>query len=68
MISHLGAMLSLVAGATDSQRRLGWPAVGLAFLGDGSSSTGDTHETLNLASLFSLPVVFVIEKIGRAHV
>lgn len=61
MISHLGAMCSNVIGATDSQRRFGRPAVGFAFFGDGSSSTGDVHETLNLASLLSLPVVFVIE-------
>jgi 2-oxoisovalerate dehydrogenase E1 component len=61
MISHLGAMLSVVAGGTDSQRRLGRPAVGFAFFGDGGSSTGDVHETMNLASLLSLPVIFVIE-------
>ena len=61
MISHLGAMLSVVAGTTDSQRRLGRPAVGFAFFGDGASSTGDVHETMNLASLLSLPVIFVIE-------
>ncbi len=67
MISHLGAMLPLVAGATDAQRRLGRPAVGLAFLGDGSSSTGDVHETFNLASLLSLPVVFVIENNRYAY-
>ena len=67
MISHLGAMLSNVAGATDSQRRFGRPAVGFAFLGDGSSSTGDTHETLNLASLLSLPVLFIIENNRYAY-
>ena len=67
MISHLGAMLSNVAGATDSQRRFGKPAVGFAFFGDGASSTGDVHETLNLASLLSLPVVFVIENNGYAY-
>ena len=61
MISHLGAMLSVVSGMTDSQRRLGRPAVGFAFFGDGASSTGDVHETMNLASLLSLPVIFVIE-------
>lgn len=61
MISHLGTMLSTVAGVTDSQRRLGRPAVGFAFFGDGGSSTGDVHETMNLASLLSLPVLFVIE-------
>ncbi len=67
MISHLGAMLSNVAGATDSQRRLGRPAVGFGFFGDGSSSTGDIHETLNLASLLSLPVLFVIENNRYAY-
>jgi 2-oxoisovalerate dehydrogenase E1 component len=67
MISHLGIMLSNVAGATDSQRRLGRPAVGFAFFGDGSSSTGDVHETMNLASLLSLPIVFVIENNGYAY-
>lgn len=67
MISHLGAMLSNVAGATDSQRRFGRPAVGFAFFGDGASSTGDVHETLNLASLLSLPVIFVIENNGYAY-
>ncbi len=67
MISHLGVMLSTVAGTTDAQRRLGRPAVGLAFFGDGASSTGDVHEALNLASLLSLPVVFVIENNGYAY-
>lgn len=67
MISHLGAMLSTVLGSTDSQRRLGRPAIGFAFFGDGGSSTGDIHESLNLAALLSLPVVFVIENNGYAY-
>jgi 2-oxoisovalerate dehydrogenase E1 component len=67
MISHLGAMGGAVLGMTDSQRRLGHPAVGFAFFGDGGSSTGDVHECLNLASLLSLPVVFVIENNGYAY-
>jgi 2-oxoisovalerate dehydrogenase E1 component len=67
MISHLGAMCGPVLGATDSQRRLGRKAVGFAFFGDGSSSTGDVHEALNLASLMSLPVVFIIENNGYAY-
>jgi 2-oxoisovalerate dehydrogenase E1 component len=67
MISHLGIMCSTVAGATDSQRRQGRPAVGFAFFGDGASSTGDVHESMNLASLMSLPVVFVIENNGYAY-
>ena len=67
MISHLGIMVSNVVGATDSQRRLGRPAMGFAFIGDGSSSTGDMHESLNLASLLSLPVLFVIENNRYAY-
>jgi 2-oxoisovalerate dehydrogenase E1 component len=67
MISHLGVMLGTVLGATDSQRRAGRPAVGFAFFGDGSSSTGDIHEALNLASLLSLPIVFVIENNRYAY-
>ncbi|HEX3728851.1 MAG TPA: thiamine pyrophosphate-dependent enzyme [Opitutaceae bacterium] len=67
MISHLGAMLGPVLGSTDSQRRLGRKAVGFTFFGDGASSTGDIHEALNLASLLSLPVVFVIENNRYAY-
>ena len=67
MISHLGIMLSNVIGAVDSQRRLGRPAVGFAFFGDGSSSTGDVHESLNLAAVLGLPVVFVIENNRYAY-
>jgi 2-oxoisovalerate dehydrogenase E1 component len=67
MISHLGAMLGPVLGTTDSQRRFGRPAVGFTFFGDGASSTGDVHEALNLASLLSLPVIFVIENNRYAY-
>jgi 2-oxoisovalerate dehydrogenase E1 component len=67
MISHLGTMLSNIVGATDSQRRFGRQAVGFTFFGDGGSSTGDVHETLNLASLIDAPVVFVIENNRYAY-
>jgi 2-oxoisovalerate dehydrogenase E1 component len=67
MISHLGAMLGPVLGMTDSQRRFGRPAVGFAFFGDGGSSTGDVHESMNLASLLSLPIVFIIENNRYAY-
>jgi 2-oxoisovalerate dehydrogenase E1 component len=67
MISHLGAMLSNVLGSTDSQRRQGKKAIGFTFFGDGGSSTGDIHESLNLASLLSIPVLFVIENNKYAY-
>ena len=43
------------------------PAVGFAFIGDGSSSTGDVHESLNLAALLELPILFVIENNRYAY-
>lgn len=67
MISHLGAMMGPVVGMTDSQRRLGRPAVGFAIFGDGGSSTGDIHEALNLASVWSVPVVFIVENNRYAY-
>jgi 2-oxoisovalerate dehydrogenase E1 component len=67
MISHLGAMLSNVLGATDAQRRQGHAAVGFAIFGDGGSSTGDVHETMNLASVIGAPVVFVVENNRYAY-
>ncbi|MEO6992819.1 MAG: thiamine pyrophosphate-dependent enzyme, partial [Lacunisphaera sp.] len=67
MISHLGIMLSNVIGSTDSQRRLGRPAVGFTFFGDGASSTGDIHESLNLAAVLSVPVIFIIENNKYAY-
>jgi 2-oxoisovalerate dehydrogenase E1 component len=67
MISHLGIMVSNVVGALDSQRRFGRPAMGFAFMGDGSSSTGDVHESMNLATLLDLPVLFVIENNRYAY-
>lgn len=67
MISHLGAMLSNVIGATDSMRRQGHDSVGFTFFGDGGSSTGDIHECMNLSSLISAPVLFVIENNRYAY-
>ncbi len=67
MISHLGKMSSNVMGGTDSQRRKGLKAVGLTFYGDGASSTGEIHETLNFASVLNLPIVFVIENNKYAY-
>ncbi len=67
MISHLGAMISHVSGLTDAQRRAGTPAVGFGLFGEGASSTGDIHETLNLAALLHLPVLFIIENNRYAY-
>ena len=61
MISHLGGMLSTVVGATWSAQRLGENVFGLAVIGDGGSSTGAFHEAVNLASVFQVPMIFLIE-------
>jgi 2-oxoisovalerate dehydrogenase E1 component len=61
MISHLGKMPSLVVGATWSARRAGEQVFGLAVIGDGGSSTGEIHESLNVASVHKVPVLFLIE-------
>jgi 2-oxoisovalerate dehydrogenase E1 component len=61
MISHLGAMLPVACGlglATQLKRE---PRVAAAFTGDGATSEGDFHEALNLAAVWKLPVLFVIE-------
>ena len=61
MISHLGKMLSMVVGATWAARRNGEEVFGLAVIGDGGSSTGEFHESLNIASVRNVPVLFLVE-------
>ena len=61
MISHLGKMPSLVVGGTWAARRHGEEVFGLTVIGDGASSTGEIHESLNLASVHKVPVLLVIE-------
>jgi TPP-dependent pyruvate/acetoin dehydrogenase alpha subunit len=61
MISHLGAMLPVVTGAVMARRRRGADSVGVAYIGDGATSTGDFHEAVNFAAVFDVPVIFVIE-------
>ena len=61
MISHLGKMTSLVVGGTWAARRAGEEVFGLVVIGDGGSSTGEIHESLNIASVQKVPVLFLIE-------
>jgi 2-oxoisovalerate dehydrogenase E1 component len=61
MLSHLGKMPSLVVGGVWAARRQGEDVFGLAVVGDGGSSTGEIHESLNLASVHKVPVLFLIE-------
>ena len=62
MISHLGAQLGLACGLALREKMCGTGKCVLAFTGDGGTSQGDFHEALNVASVWDLPVVFVIER------
>ena len=61
MISHLGAMISVVCGALMARRFKGETGVvGATCIGDGGTSTGAFHEALNLAAVEKLPLVMVV--------
>jgi len=64
MISHLGPQLSLASGVALAYKLDGLQKVSLAFTGDGGTSQGEFHEALNLASVWDLPVIFIIENNG----
>lgn len=61
MISHLGNMLSTAVGGVWAARQGGEDALGLTVIGDGGTSTGDFHESLNIASVRNVPVLFLIQ-------
>ncbi|NDA61879.1 MAG: dehydrogenase [Chitinophagia bacterium] len=64
MISHLGPQLALADGTALAHLLKGEQKVALAFSGDGGTSEGDFHEALNVAAVWDLPVIFVIENNG----
>ena len=64
MISHLGPQLSLAAGVGLSHLLNKEKKVSLAFTGEGGTSQGEFHEALNVASVWNLPTIFVIENNG----
>ena len=64
MISHLAAMLPVACGLGLSEQLKKERNVALAFVGDGATREGDFHEALNLAAVWKLPVLFVVENNG----
>lgn len=61
MISHLGAMIPVAAGCAFALKKRGTDRVAVNFIGEGGTSTGDFHEGMNLAAVWKLPLVLVIE-------
>ena len=57
----------LVCGAALAAKKLKTGGIAIAFFGDGASNQGTTMESLNLASVWNLPCVFVVENNGYAE-
>ena len=64
MISHLGPQLSLADGVGLAHKLLGEKKIAVAFTGEGGTSQGEFHEALNVAAVWKLPVLFIIENNG----
>ncbi len=64
MISHLGPQLGVADGIALASKLQNDEKVTAVFSGEGGTSEGDFHEALNIASVWSLPVLFCIEHNG----
>ena len=62
----VGGGIPLAAGAALSAKVRGTDQVGLSFFGDGAANQGTFHETLNMAAVWKLPVIFFCENNGYA--
>lgn len=64
MISHLGPQLGVADGIALANKLSKNGKITAVFTGEGATSEGDFHEALNIASVWELPVMFVIENNG----
>ena len=64
MISHLGPQLAIADGVALAHKLKKEYKISLAFSGDGGTSEGDFHEALNVAAVWGLPVIFIVENNG----
>lgn len=62
----VGGQIPLGAGLAFADKYLGHKNVTLTYMGDGAVRQGSFHETLNLAAMWNLPVVFIVENNGYA--
>jgi TPP-dependent pyruvate/acetoin dehydrogenase alpha subunit len=66
-VSHLPQSMPVAVGMAHAFKLKREPRVALNFFGDGSSSEGLSHEALNWASVFQVPVVFIVENNQYAY-
>lgn len=66
MISHLGPQMALATGIALADVLAGRKKATLVFTGEGATSEGDFHEAVNIAAVWNLPVIFLIENNGYA--
>lgn len=64
MISHLGPQLAIADGVALAHKLRKEDKAALAFSGEGGTSEGDFHEALNVAAVWDLPVIFIVENNG----
>ncbi|QSB25127.1 thiamine pyrophosphate-dependent enzyme [Flavobacterium sp. CLA17] len=64
MISHLGPQLGIADGIALADKLQDNKKVTAVFTGEGATSEGDFHEALNIAAVWKLPVMFIIENNG----
>ncbi len=64
MISHLGPQLCVGDGIALAAKLKKENKITVAFTGDGGTSEGDFHEALNVAAVWELPIIFIIENNG----
>lgn len=64
MISHLGPQMALADGIALADLIAHKKNATLVFTGDGATSEGDFHEAINVAAVWNLPVIFLIENNG----
>ncbi|MCD6067193.1 MAG: pyruvate/2-oxoglutarate dehydrogenase complex, dehydrogenase component beta subunit [Bacteroidetes bacterium] len=64
MISHLGPQMGVADGISLANKLRKDKRATAVFTGDGATSEGDFHESMNVAAVWDLPVIFVIENNG----